>query len=92
MYYCGCTVLCAGTSLICAVSYAMAFYIVRKQNIGIRTSVAAQNARVEAKLAIAGCILFIITFLCAVFCASMVMVTMTNEVMIGTYVRSTIHT
>ncbi len=83
MYYCGCTVLCAGTSLICAVSYILGFYTVYKQDRSILTSAAAQKVKVEIKLAIVGCLLSVSTFLCAVLCASMVMLDMTHELMIG---------
>ncbi len=83
MYYWGCTVLCAGTSLICASSYILGFYTVYNQDRSILTRAAAQKVKAEKNLAIVGCILSVTTFMCAVFCASMVMLEMDHELMIG---------
>ncbi len=61
----------------------MGFSTLYRHNKNIRKTAAAQRAKSETKLAIAGSILSVVTFLCAIFCASMVLVTMTHEVMMG---------
>ncbi len=62
----------------------MGFYTVYRQNRTALTRADEQKAKSETKLAIVGCILFVLTFLCAVFCVFGVVLKITRlETMMG---------
>ncbi len=71
--------------MVCAVSYILSFYIVYKQRKNAKTKAATaarRKAKTEAKLAVAGMILFFMTFCCGIFCVSLVSFTFSFDVLL----------